>query len=112
MKQFKADYLEAASWKKWFFSFFIEQPREYKGRVKQPGIKELDVKPASPKKRAGKQLVEQNKIASDNARKLLENMKKVKYDDDDFAVEVFNYRKKLVNFAGEKRSLQNKLCLK
>ena len=91
VKQFKQDYLELVSWKKWFFSFFIEQPREYKGG-RRPQIIYPD----------GKQ--QNSKIASDKARKLLEKMKKVKYDDDDLAVEVLNFRKKLVNFAGSSRS--------
>ena len=76
--QFKTDYLELASWKKWLFSFVIDQPKIYK---------------------RGSQMPDVNKLASDKAKVLLEKMKKVKYDDD-IAIEVLNFRKSLVEYGG------------
>ena len=84
--RFKTDYLELASWKKWLFSLVIEHPK---------GVISIRAKKADP-----------NLSASEKARKLLEKMKKVKYDDD-IAIEVLNFRKDLVNYGGKTYKLSH-----
>ncbi len=77
--QFKSNYFELESWKKWYFSFVVEKPREYNRMARNKGA------------------------SSSQSRNILSNnMKKVQYDDD-IAIEVLNYRKNQKNFGGNEK---------